>query len=138
MSFVVDASVAAAWMLPDEQSEFADRLVEALRADQGLVPSLFWFEARNLFWMAERRGRLAPGGAIATMQRLRRLPLEEMGSGSDATALELAFKHGLTPYDASYLALALARGLPLATFDKRLAEGAKREQVELLLPLAEP
>jgi predicted nucleic acid-binding protein len=54
MAFVLDASVAAAWMLPDEGNEFADRLILRLHSAPGLVPSLFWFEARNLFMMAER------------------------------------------------------------------------------------
>lgn len=138
MAFVVDASVAAAWMLPDEQNDFADRLVLDLHSAPGLVPSLFWFEARNLFLMAERRGRIAAGEAIATMQRLRRMPLQDAGSGSDTAVLELAIKHNLTPYDACYLTLALDRKLPLASFDKRLAEAARREQIEILGPLARP
>jgi predicted nucleic acid-binding protein len=136
MAFVVDASVAAAWMLPDEHNDAAERLIADLQSAPGLVPSLFWFEARNLFLMAERRGRVAAGEAVATMQRLRRLPLQDAGSGSDTAVLELAITHNLTPYDASYLALSLDRKLPLATCDKRLAEAARREAIELVGPLA--
>jgi predicted nucleic acid-binding protein len=136
MAFVVDASVAATWMLPDEHNDAAERLIADLQSAPGLVPSLFWFEARNLFLMAERRGRVAAGEAVATMQRLRRLPLQDAGSGSDTAVLELAITHNLTPYDASYLALALDRKLPLATCDKRLAEAARREAIELVGPLA--
>jgi predicted nucleic acid-binding protein len=135
MAFVVDASVAAAWMLPDEQNDVADRLIEDLQSTLGLVPSLFWFETRNLFLMAERRGRIAAGEALAAMQRLRRLPLEDAGGGSDRAVLELATKHALTPYDASYLALALDRKLPFATFDKRLASAARLEKVAVIGPL---
>ncbi|MBV9137437.1 MAG: type II toxin-antitoxin system VapC family toxin [Hyphomicrobiales bacterium] len=50
--------------------------------------------------------------------------------------MELSIRHELTPYDAPYLAIAVERKLPLATCDKRLAQAAKREKVELLGPLA--
>ena len=89
MAFVLDASVAAAWMLPDEGNEFADELILRLHSAPGLVPSLFWFEARNLFMMAERRRRIAAGEAIMMMARLKRLPLEDAGGGSDLAVLEL-------------------------------------------------
>jgi predicted nucleic acid-binding protein len=47
-------------------------------------------------------------------------------------AAKLAVKHGLSAYDAAYLALALAARLPLATFDRRLRDAAKAEGVAVL------
>ncbi|MGQ3045861.1 MAG: type II toxin-antitoxin system VapC family toxin [Niveispirillum sp.] len=44
---------------------------------------------------------------------------------------DLAAKHRLTVYDASYLALALDRGLPLATFDKEIIAAARSLSVPL-------
>ena len=41
MSFVLDASIAAAWFLPDEQHDAADRLMSEIRSTVGLVPALF-------------------------------------------------------------------------------------------------
>ena len=64
---VVDSSMAAAWFLPDEHYEVADRLLAHLGLRRGRVPSLFWFEARNLFLMAERRGRLKSGQTAFSM-----------------------------------------------------------------------
>ena len=61
--------------------------------------------------MAERRGRIVAGEAAAAMGRLRRLPLEDAGAGSDVAVLALAMAYGLTAYDAAYLALAKERGL---------------------------
>jgi predicted nucleic acid-binding protein len=138
MPFVVDASIAAAWFLPDEQNDAADLLMQNLRSSSGLAPSLFWFETRNLFLMAERRGRFKPGEALLSMAQLRGLPIQDAGSGSDRFVLDLATRCGLSGYDASYLSLALDRKLPLATSDKRLAEATRREKVELLGPLAGP
>ncbi|NOY65323.1 MAG: type II toxin-antitoxin system VapC family toxin [Nitrospirae bacterium] len=45
--------------------------------------------------------------------------------------LELARKERLSSYDASYLALAMRHGLPLATKDKELRKSAKRCGVEI-------
>jgi predicted nucleic acid-binding protein len=138
MAFVVDASMAAAWFLPDERNDAADRLMANLTADPGHAPSLFWFETRNLFLMAERRGRLKPGEAGLSMAQLRLFPLTDEGSGNDRLILALAERHGLSGYDASYLALAAAEKLPLATLDKKLAAAARAENIPVLGPLGAP
>jgi predicted nucleic acid-binding protein len=57
---VLDASVAAAWLLPEEDSEAAETLIAGLPR-RSPVPSLFWHELRNILIMAERRGRIAAG-----------------------------------------------------------------------------
>lgn len=103
-----------------------------LRSTVSYVPSLFWFETRNLFLMAERRGRLRAGEALLVMTQLRALSIEDAGSGGDGRVLELAARHGLSGYDASYLALAMARDVPLATGDRRLAAAARAEGVVLV------
>lgn len=135
MSFVVDASIAASWFLPDEQDEADERLIAALAVSPGLVPSLFWFETRNLFVMAERRGRLNPGMALAMALKLRDLPLEDGGAGNDVSVVELALKHGLSGYDASYVALAKSNAMPLATADRKMAAAARSEGIAIVGPL---
>jgi predicted nucleic acid-binding protein len=136
MAFVVDASMAAAWFLPDEQNDMADRVMRDLRASSGLAPALFWLEMRTLFLMAERRGRLKAGEALLSMTQLRSLPVQDAGAIGDHLVLAVAQRRNLSGYDASYLALAIDRKLPLATSDKRLAEAARSEQIELLGPFA--
>ncbi|MBX4909830.1 MULTISPECIES: type II toxin-antitoxin system VapC family toxin [Rhizobium] len=135
MTFVLDASIAAAWFLPDEQHDAADRLMSDLNTTVGLVPTLFWFETRNLFLMAERRGRLRSGEAVLLMTQLRGLSLEDAGSGGDGLILHLANRYALTAYDASYVALAKADGLPLATADRKMADAARNEGITILGPL---
>lgn len=48
------------------------------------------------------------------------------------TTVALADRHRLTIYDATYLELAIRRGLPLATLDQELRVAAEREGVPLL------
>jgi predicted nucleic acid-binding protein len=135
MSFVLDASIAAAWFLPDEQSEAAEGLLGALGVAPCLVPSLFWFEARNLFIMAERRGRLAPGAALSATLKLRSLGLGDGGTGNDVSIIDIAFRHALSGYDASYVALAKSTGMPLATADRKMAAAARSEGIAIVGPL---
>lgn len=132
MAFVLDASIAAAWFLPDENSIVGDRLLLGLESEAAIVPTLFWFEIRNVLMMAEKRGRLQEGEASRCMRQLRSLPIEDLGSGSDEQILELARRHGLSAYDASYLALALDQNLPLGTSDRQLVAAALRESVEII------
>ena len=61
MEFVVDASMAATWILPDEQATATDAVMDRLDRDKCRAPSLFWHEMRNLLLGAERRSRLPPG-----------------------------------------------------------------------------
>jgi predicted nucleic acid-binding protein len=134
VTVVVDASIAAAWLLPEKDSDAAEALIAGL-SGRPPIPSVFWHEARSVLVMAERRGRIVAGEAAAAMGRLRRLPLDDAGAGSDGAVVGLAMAHGLTAYDAAYLALAQERGLPLATLDRKLAQAARREGVTLLGPL---
>ncbi|RRH96690.1 PIN domain-containing protein [Mesorhizobium tamadayense] len=135
MSLILDASIAAAWLLPEEHSQAAEALVGGL-GGACPVPSLFWHEIRSILLVARRRGRIDGGDALAALGRLRRLPLEDAGPGADASVMALAEAHGLSAYDAVYLALALEQSLPLATLDRKLAAAAHGEGVVVLGPFA--
>ncbi len=136
MTLVVDASIAAAWLLPDERSPATDGILRNLYGSTASVPSLFWHEVRNLILVAERRGRLVAGEVHSCLGQLRRLPLADAGHGNDYAVLTLATAQTLSAYDAVYLERALSLQYPLATLDKRLAAAARREGVPLLGPLA--
>jgi len=58
MDWVLDASMALAWALPDETSLQADRFLSRVSAEDVLwVPSLWWYEVANALILAERRKR---------------------------------------------------------------------------------
>jgi predicted nucleic acid-binding protein len=59
-----------------------------------------------------------------------RLPLRSHSQATIATAsLALALEHGLSAYDASYLALAQSLDVPLVTADRRLAGAAPASEL---------
>jgi predicted nucleic acid-binding protein len=133
--FVIDASMAVAWLIPEEFSDQADAVVASI-ANACVVPTLFWFEVRNILGMAERRGRIGAGSALIAMERLRRLPVDDAGAGSDSAILLLSASHALSGYDAAYLSLALSRNLPVATLDRKLAAAVRKEGLVVLGPFA--
>lgn len=133
--FVIDASMAVAWLIPEEFTDASDAVVASI-SEACIAPSLFWFEVRNILAMSERRGRLGAGGALISMERLRRLPIDDAGIGSDSAILLLSSSHVLSAYDAAYLSLAVSRNLPLATLDRKLANAARKEGLTVLGPFA--
>ena len=134
MACVLDASVAAAWILPDETDAFAALIQSRLTSDSAIVPVIWRYEMRNLLVMAERRGRLAPAASDAVLGILARLPISIDASADDASMTAIARRRGLTIYDSAYLELAARADLPLATLDRRLREAAKAEGIETLRP----
>lgn len=136
MDFVIDASIAAAWVIDDEQNEAADRLLDQLETNQGHVPALFWYEMRNILLVVERRGRTAEGSAEPAMHRLRGLPITTSDVSEDNESFVLARRHRLTAYDTLYLQIAIRLSIPLATADRRLASAAREAGVMVLGPYA--
>ncbi|WP_237479995.1 type II toxin-antitoxin system VapC family toxin [Lichenibacterium dinghuense] len=133
---VVDASMVAAWLLPDEKTEATDAVLDALDGTAGIAPSILRHEVRSILLLSERRKRLPVGDAEVLLGRFSQIAIDDRGPGNDAEVLLLARAHRLTPYDAAYLALAQATGLPLATLDRALGAAARTCGVPLLGPLA--
>ena len=135
MSFVLDSSVALAWVLPDEGNPYADALLERLIAEGAVVPPIWPLEIGNVLLVALRRGRIRQEELEAMVERLSRLPIEidiEAIDHALAGVLLIAAQLGLTTYDAAYLDLAQRRNLPLATLDKRVRTACDTVKLQVL------
>ena len=135
--FVLDASIAGAWLLEDEDDPAANAAMSRLAIEFALVPELWHLEVRNLLIVAERRGRVGAAGLENGLRRVGELPIRTDTEPSLGTALALARRHRLTIYDALYLELALRADAPLATVDRALAGAAVAEGRPLIEPLTE-
>ncbi|HEY1941818.1 MAG TPA: type II toxin-antitoxin system VapC family toxin [Roseiarcus sp.] len=131
MPFVADASIVAAWLLPDEDDPLSRAALQALRRDKVIAPAILWFEVRNVLIVSERRGRLDEERTNTAISILNRLPIEIDGAPNDMQAIRLARRHRLSVYDACYLELTLRTELPLATRDARLQNAAIEENAPL-------
>ena len=135
LPFVVDASVICCALLPDETTDHAVALFQAIGLEGALAPALWQTEVANTLTNAMRRDRLSRARRDSGLAGALRLPITSVALGARDIVdrlIPLADAHRLTAYDASYLLVALERGLALATLDRALAAAAKREGVAVL------
>lgn len=95
------------------------------------VPAIWPLEVANALRNVVRRGRLVDEAVPAVCARIESYAVEVVG-GVDVGVRHhyaAALHHDLTPYDATYLELALARRSALATLDAQLAAAARRNGV---------
>ena len=122
-ALVVDASAALGILLREPTAHRArSRLVDALDG-RLLVPDHFWLEITNVLVRRYRRGLER---VIAALRDLDELGLETVPPDRPALllGLDLMARHGLTSYDAAYLALAEIEDGLLLTLDAGLARAA--------------
>jgi len=133
--FVVDASVALAWCFADEATAATSALLDRFEAGNAEVPWLWPLELANALAVGERNGRITPARTSEFIALIGGLPIVIDLQTPDLAlgrVLDLARSERLNVYDASYLELAMRRGLPLATKDSELANAAWRVGVSLL------
>lgn len=123
MNIVVDASVAAKWLLAEADSDKATALFQAWTANRiGLLaPEILPAEVCNALWKRVMRGLLPVGEALRLQSELNGLgiPLHPIGELVDAAFdLSLRFRHSV--YDGLYLALARETGADFVTADEKL------------------
>jgi predicted nucleic acid-binding protein len=136
-AFVLDASVALAWVLDNPVPVYAlDVRKEMLAGKRGLVPALWHLEIANGLAMAERRGDLSGADVEDALDQVLATAASKLDTETNLVyardALANARRFQLTSYDAVYLGLARREGLPLATLDKNLRAAAAKAGVALL------
>jgi predicted nucleic acid-binding protein len=137
VKFVLDASVAASWLLSDGNDADAGAsiaLLQKLRNPdaQVIVPATWSLEITNVLARSESRGLLTENQSQAFIALLVQLPIVVDADTSVqclTATLDVARRYGLSAYDASYLELALRTQCPLATFDKDLSRAARKAGV---------
>jgi predicted nucleic acid-binding protein len=123
---VVDASVAAKWLLPaagEGLREQANRLaaLHVRRELQLLAPDLIEAEIGNVLWKAVRRNRISQAEAENSLRQFTALSIQVVPT-SDllVQALRIAVTFERSFYDSLYVALAMSTKTELITADERL------------------
>jgi len=124
VTLVVDASVAAKWVLPEVYSDRAAKL--GLRAEPIIAPELVSAEIGNAIWKRAAKGELPVATAtkalaIAISLFAALVPLRELSGRAMEIAIQL--KHPI--YDCFYIALAERERATLISADRRLLVAAK-------------
>lgn len=133
--FVVDASVVLAWLIPEEQSGAAEKVVAAAKRTRPVAPALLPLEVANALRTKLRRGDIDAGFRDQALTLFERLGVERDLESHDFNVLRetvrLADVHGLTAYDAAYLEAAIRYGAPLGTLDEDLRRAARVEGIDV-------
>ena len=120
MRLVVDASIAVKWLVAEEDSDAADRLLAG--GDDLYAPRLMASEVANAVWRKARMGEIERGRAGILMAAVSEMPVHW---SSDETvcvdAVRLAVALDRPAYDCVYLALAHRVDAQLVTADIRFA-----------------
>lgn len=136
MPFVLDASVALAWIMDNPIPATAVRAREALlTGDRALVPALWHLEVANGLVVAERHRALTASDAARFLTYIEELTAQFIETDTEFVsvrrALHSARSSHLTAYDAVYLEVARQNGLPLATLDRELMSACSKLSVPI-------
>lgn len=130
MKFVLDASVALLWLVPQTNPSgigYADAILTAMKESQAVVPALFALEVANVVAKLESKGLVTQADSqryIALLGQLNLATDQSTMMHALGDTLNLARRYKLSAYDAAYLELALRAGLALSTLDADLAKAA--------------
>lgn len=130
---VADASITVGWLL-NEESAIQTADIYKLILDSGAIgPAIYPVEVANALRSALRRKSIDIAKRDAALSAFARLVAQDTGlQPSLAEIVAISDRHDITPYDASYVALAKSRGLILATTDAAMARAARAEGLTVL------
>jgi predicted nucleic acid-binding protein len=126
---VIDASLAAAWLLHEADAVPTAALVGMLATESILVPPHWPTELGNALRRAVRTKRIAAADVDPMIERLTLLDItvNPPAAASDiGLFVHFALDHGMSVYDAAYVRLAAARRVPLATLDDAMKAAARK------------
>ncbi len=135
MAFVVDASVALCWLLPDQGTPPSASILQQVKTFGAVVPPFWHTEVANQLGLKRRDQKISQAELVIALELITDLDLTTDGhiALTPLPILDLMAKYKLTAYDAVYLELAIRLKLPLATFDRELLAAAPHAGVSLVI-----
>ena len=124
--YVVDASIVVKWLVQEQWSDKASRLLEAEATL--IAPELLFAEVCNALWAVHRRGEISAHDLADATDALTAAPIgvpftmRQLAASSARLAVDL--DHPV--YDCVYLALAMQEQYPVVTADTRFHEKVSR------------
>ena len=130
---ILDASVAVKWFtmepLRDKALIIRDKYVNGELDLE--APSLLYYEVANALRYNPRFGIEEVRSAVRALEDLA-ITIYDFKGELASRAVELAYRFGITVYDAAYVALAAMRNATLYTADKEVVMKVSSENVKHL------
>lgn len=118
MNYVVDASVAIKWYIPEAYEQEADRLLKGRHVLH--VPELIYPEIGNIIWKKTARQELTTDEANEIVAAIRRERWTvHPHKNVFKSAVTGALGTGQSVYDWTYLALAISLSIEFVTADEK-------------------
>jgi len=132
----LDANVFVAALCPEEHyHKEAFLLIQEIRKHARMLyePALVLYEINMALYRKQKQGDLLAGDSQSLLEQFVRLPIlfqwaPEFITLTHQLAHQLSFSH---IYDVSYLAVAVARDIPLVTFDEELLRKGKKAHSQI-------
>lgn len=133
-AMVLDASITLTWLFEDELDARAERVLGSLSQLRPFAPTTWALETAHGILRAQRLKRIDGSKAHALSTQLMALnviliPIQTFEA--HVPVIELAERHNISIYDASYIHVAQTMNLPLATLDQTQARAAAAAGVTL-------
>jgi predicted nucleic acid-binding protein len=129
--YVIDASVAARFLLVEELSDKAERLLQRFRDDaiELKAPGLVRYEVGNTLWKAVKQKMINAQEASQKFSQFIKLKVDcvELDEQECVDALTWALKNDTTYYDSVYVKASEMAGATLLTADDAFYEKASEE-----------
>jgi len=138
MKYVLDASVAFKWEVPEPDSNKANRLRDDFRnaVHELLAPDFYPQELAHALTRAERQGRIAVGqAAIFWAEAMTTPPVLLPVTSLTPRAIDISSSLRIGVYDCLYLALAEREGCEFITADDKLVKNLQG-QFPFVVPLS--
>jgi predicted nucleic acid-binding protein len=125
--FVLDASVALKWAIPQANETLSSESLQLLEQYvkgkvDFLVPGIFWAEVGNVLWKGVRQRRWSQATAERIASEMQARNFSTVPSRTLMTeALRIGFAYDRAVYDCLYVALAIRSKSQMITADERLA-----------------
>ena len=137
--FILDASVAVKWFTkePLREEAIAIRRMFAEGTIELETPSLIFYEVLNALRYNPVLGINDVNLALKTLEDMQ-ITIHDFAGQLAIKAVEIAYKYGVTIYDAAYVALAIIRDGTLYTADNEIVSKVQLENVKHLKELITP
>ncbi len=126
---VADTNLILYLVLDTERTAAAEAVLE--RDPTWCAPPLWESECRNALVLYVRKGLLTLDGALGVVEAARGVLGERVSDVATGDVMDTAITHGLSAYDAEFVVLAEALGVPLVTDDRRVLKACPHVAVSV-------